>query len=268
MKEKTLSGLAAARFAPKYVNSAVGHYQNTVQEFQLGKWENSIAKGGKFVEAVLKALWSHVGESVPSGKRFKAGAIIDALSNKPGTLDDTVRLTMPRACRLVYDVASNRGGRHDTGEVDPNEMDASMVVATCSWILAEMLRFSQKGIMEMNTVAELIASLNQRKFPFTEEIDGRIYFSLKGLSARDVVLLTLWRIHPRRMSREELIAAARRHGNSKANAAVGVSRLCRVVDDDGHGNLRLLISGIQQAESLIASKRAGRPEGEKKGFGV
>lgn len=254
MKEEKLSKLLGAQFAAKHIDAAVEHYQDAVHEFQLGEWEQSIAKCGKFVEAVLKALWTYVGEPVPSGKHFKAGALMDGLTNKPATIADTIRLTMPRACRLVYDVASNRGGRHDAGEVDPNEMDASMVVSSSSWILAEMLRFSQKGAMATDTVAGLVASLNQRKFPFTENIDGRLYFSLKGLSARDIELLTLWRIHPRRMSRKEPIAAAKRHGNSEANAAVGLSRLNRLVDDDGDGNLRLLITGIQQAEKLIASK--------------
>ena len=87
-----------------------------------------------------------------------------------------------------------------------------------------------------------------------ENIDGRLYFSLKGLSARDVVILTLWRIHPGRMNRKELVAAAKRHGNSGANAAVAMSRLNKLVDDDGKGNLRLLMRGIQEAEALMESK--------------
>lgn len=256
MAKEELAKLVGAKFAQKYVDSAVGHYQKAVDEFELGNWENSIAKGGKFTEAALKALWACVGEAVPTGKAFKAGSIIDGLGNKPAAIDDTLRLTMPRACRLVYDIASNRGGRHDAGEVDPNQMDASLVVSTCSWILAEMLRFSQKGTIDLTTVAELVASLNERKFPFTENIDGRHYFSLKGLSARDVELLTLWRIHPRRMSEDDLIATAKRHGNSEANAKVGLSRLRRMVDDDGNKNLRLLVSGIQEAAALIASRRS------------
>lgn len=256
MAEEQVAKLLTAKFAAKYVNAAVTHYQKTVEEFQLSEWENSIAKGGKFIEAVLKALWAYAGEPVPTGKDFKAGMIIDGLAKKPAAnLDDTVRLTMPRGCRLVYDVASNRGGRHDAGEVDPNQMDATLVVGTCSWILAEMLRFAQKGALDLEAVGQLVASLNQRKFPFAEDIEGRLYFSFKGLSARDVVLLTLWKIHPRRMSKKDLTAAAKRHGNSEANAAVGISRLYKVVDDDGNGNLRLLISGIQEAENLIASKQ-------------
>jgi hypothetical protein len=261
MKPEVYSKLVSKQFGTKYVNSAVSHHQGMVDEFQLSEWENSIAKGGKLVEAVLKALCDFVKEKVPTGKQFKAGAIIDMLGNKPATINDTVRLTIPRACRFVYDVASNRGGRHDAGELDPNEMDASVVVASASWILAELLRFSQKGAMAVSEVVELISSLNQRKFPFAEDIDGRLYFSLSGLSARDVELLTLWKIHPQRMSKDDLVAAAKRHGNSEANAKVGLSRLNKVVDDDGQGNLRLRLSGVQQAEELIKAK--GKSKSDK-----
>ena len=105
MAAEAFEKLLIAKFASKYVRAAMGHYQNTVEDFQLSEWENSIAKGGKFVEAVLKALWDHVGEVVPAGKHFKAGTTIDDLGRKPATHDDTVRLTIPRACRLLYDVA-------------------------------------------------------------------------------------------------------------------------------------------------------------------
>jgi hypothetical protein len=255
MAEKALQKLLCTKLSVQHVNSAITHYQKSVEEFQLGEWENSITKGGKFVEAVLKALWAHVGETVPAGKDFKAGVIIDGLAKKPtGTFDDTVRLTMPRACRLVYDVASNRGGRHDAGEINPNQMDATLVVSAASWILAEALRYSQKGALATNAATDLVTSLNERKLPFAEDVEGRLYFSLKGLGARDVVLLTLWKIHPRRMSKQDLIAAAKRHGNSEANAAMGVSRVNKIADDDGAGNLRLLVSGIREAEALIASK--------------
>ena len=258
MAKKRLDALLKAYFVARHATAAINHYQSTVEEFQKGEWEISIAKGSKFIEAILKALWAHVRETVPTGKGFKVGAIIGGLGNKPITFHDTVRLTIPRACRLVYDVASNRGGRHDSGDVDPNQMDATLVVANCSWILAGMLRYSQKGSLDMDVVVEMVASLTQRKYPFVEEIDVRLYFSLKGLSARDVALLTLWRIHPRRMNKEDLIQAAKRHGNSKANANMGVARLRKVVDDDGAGNFRLLISGIHEAEALIASKQKSR----------
>lgn len=175
-----LVGLLKGTFAAKHVKAAVDHFQHTVDEFQKGEWETSIVKAGKFIEAVLKALCEHVKQPVPRGRGFKADPILRALEQTPqGSYDDSIRLTIPRACRFAYDMASNRGGRHDPDEIDPNEMDAMVLVAVCSWVLAEMLRYSQKGKLGPDRVRELVAALVARRYPVIENVDGRFYFTLR-----------------------------------------------------------------------------------------
>jgi hypothetical protein len=153
----------------------------------------------------------------------------------------------------MYEIASNRGARHDPDEIDPNQMDARVVVATVSWVLAEMLRYAQKGSLDPGAVEELVGGLTQRRYPLIEDVDGRVYFYVKGPSARDVALLSLWHKHPGRMTEEELIAAITRHGFSRKNAAMAVSRVRRVVDEDDNERLRLLQPGIREAEELIGA---------------
>ena len=251
---KTLDELLKSRFAPKHVDAALKHYRIMVDEFQKSEWEESTAKGGKFVEAVLKALWVHVGKIVPPAREFKAGKIMDELERLPkSSFEDTTRLTIPRACRFAYDIASNRGARHDPDELNPNETDASVVIATCSWILAEMLRYSQKGAIQLSRIKELVSALTQRKYPTIEEVDGRVYFHIARKSARDIALLALRHKHPERISKNELIQSIIRHKFTKHNAAMAVSRLVRLVDDDGSGNLRLLAPGLREAAQIIAS---------------
>jgi len=214
-----IDALLKAAFAAKHVTAALEHFQKMVEALQRGEWEPSIAKGGKLIEAVLKALWIHVGNTLPPARQFKAGNVIKQLAQLPvGSHDDAIRLTIPRACEFAYDIASNRGARHDPGEVDPNEMDAAAVVATCSWVVAEMLRYAQKGAVNDATVKQLVAGLTQRKYPFIEEVDGRAYFHVPNPGARGVALLTLWYRHPGRMDRDSVIAAIIRHGFTRNNA--------------------------------------------------
>lgn len=253
---KTLDLLLKARFSARHVGSALKHFRKMVETFQRNEWEESLAKASKFVEAVLKALYVHAGKSVPRGREFKAGKIMDELGNLPrDTFDDSVRLSIPRACRFIYDIASNRGGRHDSTEIDPNEMDATQLVATCSWVLAEMVRYSQKGALPPDQAKAFVDGLMQRKYPIVEEIDGRVYFHVSNASARDVALLSLWYIHPNRMSKEKLRKTIKRHRFSESNAATAVSRLTGLVDDDGVGNLRLLNPGLKKADRLIGSAK-------------
>jgi hypothetical protein len=250
--------LLGAKFPAKRVTSVIQHFQEAANEAQLSKWEVSLLKGGKFVEAVLKLLWEHAGKVVPKAKEFKASYIITELEKIPTVLaEDTIRLTIPRACRFVYEIASNRGARHDADEVNPNQMDANAVSALIAWILGELIRYAQKGGVDLDEATRLVEGLSQKKYPVVEEVDGRIYFHLKGLSARDVALLILWSAHPKHVSKQELIDGIKRHGSSEANAKMGISRL-KVVDHDGNGNLRLLATGVVEAEKLLASKQAAR----------
>ena len=236
-------------FVAKHTVSAVRHFQEMVEEFELNKWGNASAKGGKFIEAALKALWVYVGEVVPAGKHFKAGTIMTELEKKVAH-PDTVRLTIPRACRFAYEIASNRDARHDADEIDANEMDARAVLALCVWILSEMVRFSQKG-RDLTLPMTIVEGLMKRRFPFAESIDGRVYSDI-GKSAKEVALMILYFIYPKRMSREALTAALIRHPFKKANADVAVQRITGFIDDNGMGMMRLRNSGIREVEELFA----------------
>ena len=244
--------LLQAKFPGRHAANAVKHFRDAVLEYQKRNWDDASAKTGKFVEAVLKALVVHTKlPNVPTtGREFSAGVCIDRLQDPQG-FDDTVRLTIPRACRFIYDIASNRGARHDPGEIDPNEMDATSALNTSAWVLAEMLRYAQKG-GDLTQTAALVAGLMTRRYPFIEEVDGRVYFHVPDVSARGVALLTLWHAYPGRVARADLIAAVKRHRKFSANnAMVALSRLGGAVDDDGNDLLKLLTPGLREAERLI-----------------
>ena len=179
-------------FPKKHVEGLLRHFEGMTQDFQRGEWEDCIAKAGKFVEAVLKALTVTAGQTLPKGKEFKADKAINILGGLPvGSVDDTVRLTIPRSSRFVYEISSNRGGRHDPDEINPNEMDAIVVVGNCSWILAEMIRYAQRGAVDTDAAKNIVDSLVTRKYPLIEEVDGRPYFHLKNASAPDIALVAL-----------------------------------------------------------------------------
>jgi hypothetical protein len=255
MANKTINQMLKDKFKAKFVDAAVRHFEGLVTDYQQSEWEDSITKGGRFVEAVLKAIWDHAGETVPTGKAFSAGNMIDQLAGKT-VLRDSLRLTIPRACRFVYEIASNRGARHDADEVEANEMDASAVLPACSWILAEMTRYSQKGL-DLAEAKAIVEGVMKRKFPFTEEINGRVYVDIAE-SAREAGLLILWHAYPKRVAEDDLADMLERHGYKANNAKLAVSRLRKAVDDE-NGKFRLRNIGVREAEGLIEKeKKKGR----------
>ena len=72
-----------------------------MNDFGQGDWEDSIAKTGKFVEAILKTIATHCQVKFETGRKFKADAVMNALGQlAQGSYDDSLRLLIPRACDL------------------------------------------------------------------------------------------------------------------------------------------------------------------------
>jgi hypothetical protein len=149
--------------------------------------------------------------------------------------------------------ASNRGGRHDPDEIDPNAMDATVMIGTCSWILAEMVRHAQHGTIDSNTAKSIVDAIVKRKYPLIEEVDGRAYFHLGKASAVDIALVALAHCYPRRLSKEALYDLLRRHQFSHSNSRMAIERIKKSVDENPTGELRILAPGLKRAEVVLNS---------------
>jgi hypothetical protein len=240
-------------FPARHVNAAIKHFQNAATGFGSGDWEGGIAKAGKFIEAALKAMATHCSVPFGTGRQFKADGLITALGNLPqGSHNDSLRLLIPRACRIAYDISSNRGARHDPDEVDPNIMDANLVFPTRCWILAELIRFAQKDAVDPTRAQELVESLTEKKYPVVENVEGRIYLHARKKSAVDVGLVVLAGHYPGRVSKGELTQAIKRNGFKLSNAHVAVGRVAQLSDENKQG-LRLLAPGLERAAAIIAA---------------
>jgi hypothetical protein len=248
--DQQIRKVLAQRFAKKHVDAVLKHFGESVDKFQEPDWEASVLKTGKFVEAVLKCLMVYANLPLPPARQFKVDGAINRLRQLAGSqYDDTVRLSVPRACTFVYDIASNRGARHDPDEINPNKMDATVAMSIASWMLAELLRFSDKGNLTADITVEMVEELAEKRYPDFENIDGRIYVNFGNLSAPDLGLLILYAVYPKRITRAYLVDQIRRHNFSRNAAAVAASRLNKYIDDDD-GNLKLRANGRQRAAEI------------------
>jgi hypothetical protein len=243
--------LLTPAFPKIHVVALLRHFSGMTEGHQKGEWEDSLAKGGKFIEAALKALSIRAGKT-PAKGHFKVDTVINELGGMPaGSVDDTIRLTIPRACRFVYQVASNRGGRHDPDEINPNEMDAHAVVTQCSWILAEMIRHAQHGAAGMDDAKQAVEALMRRRYALIEEVDGHTYFHGHEPSATDVALVILFYRYPGRLHPDQLEAQLVSNKFSPNYARRAIDRIDRYVHRDTSGKLMLLAPGLRKAEEII-----------------
>ena len=244
-------------FPRKHVTSLLRHFSGSVHSFENGEWDSCINKAAKFAEAALKAVAGQVNIPLPPARQFKVGKIVNQLAQlDPKQFDDSFRLLIPRNIVFIYDVASNRGSRHDSSDIDANKMDAIAVAQNIAWVLAEMIRLAHKGALAPGDAADVVDGLMEKRYPDIEEIAGRIYVNRADLSAPEVALLVLERRYPSRMSRKELTETLCRQPMSKNKAQVTVTRIKKFTDDDGDGNLVLRSHGRHKAATIRGQGKA------------
>jgi len=191
-------------YPQELVGSLFGSYKEVVENFNLGKLRPSEVESGRFCEAAIRMLqYKTAGAYTPIGTRIaNLDTEISTLANLPkADFSESVRLHIPRTIRVIYDVRSKRDSVH-LGNIDPNLMDATLVLNCCKWILAELFRLELK--IPANEAQKTIDYLIEKKIPIIQDFDGFLVTLNPSLSARDRILVLLYYRSKEGATREEL----------------------------------------------------------------
>jgi hypothetical protein len=176
-------------FDAALVDELLAAYHDAKWSFYVGGLRLSAVEGGRFCEAAFRMLEQVIsGRFTPIGTPINSEKIIAAslLSNAP----DAVRIHIPRALRVVYDIRNKRDAAHLGDGIDPNEQDATFVAATLDWILAEFVRLYHG--LSADEAQRMIGSLVARKAPAVQDFAGFLKVLNPKLKASDRVLLLLY----------------------------------------------------------------------------
>lgn len=181
------------RFNGQLVDELLNAYQEAKHNFYLGGLRLSEVEGGRFCEAALRMLEElTIGKFTALNRPVNSENIIASCANQPGgSFPDSIRLHVPRAIRVVYDIRNTRDAAHlAPGDIDPNLQDATLVVTGLDWIMAEFVR-----LYHGTTNAEaqrIVDGLVARKVPSVQDFDGFLKVLNPGLKASEYVLLLLY----------------------------------------------------------------------------
>lgn len=172
------------------VDALLAAYAEIESNFALRKWKASELDAGHFVEAarrlIEKALF---GTHTPIGTALPnfGDAELKRYENAAG--DEAFRILIPRVLRSVYGVRNKRGVGH-VGLVSPNEMDATLILYSTKWVLAEFVR-QATGLTPAET-QRLVDGVVERRLIVLWKHDGLTRVLEDKLDAKDKVLVLLY----------------------------------------------------------------------------
>jgi len=165
-------------------------YGKILRNFREHRWEPAELNGGKLCEAVYCVLRGHVDGKMPS-KATKPKNMVDACKDleKANNAPRAIRIQIPRMLVSLYEVRNNRGVGHVGGDVDPNHMDARVVVEMSKWIMADLVRVFHSLTTEEAT--RVVETLVERTVPTVWEVGDKRRVLPRGLKKSEETLLLL-----------------------------------------------------------------------------
>lgn len=144
-------------------------FNEIVKNYREHRWEPSELNGGKLCEAVYTICkgWLEGGNyparaEKPSRFPNKCCDMESVYQQVPNSR--SARIMIPRMMMGLYDIRNNRGVGHAGAEVDPNKMDATAVLYTSKWLVAELVRLLHTLTTEEATA--IVDSLIEREVPW------------------------------------------------------------------------------------------------------
>lgn len=217
------TGFVAAGMPAELADEVLKQYVETKRRYYLGDHRPTAVEGGRFCEAVTRVLehallgsFTPLGKSLP-GLNDKRLNTLFCAHGKP----DGLRVHLPKALYFIYGIRNQRDAAHLGDGIDPNMQDASLVVNTLDWMMAELVRVFHT--VTSDAAHSIITDLVTREDPVIEEIDGQPVCS-KELGVGDRILVFLYRAGREKGLELKELKRQMRH-NDQSNLTKAVRRL-------------------------------------------
>jgi len=182
----------ASALPPKLVDELLEAHAQAKKSLYLGGLRLSEVEGGRFCEAAFRLLEQITqGSFTPLGIQLNTDKTIQTLEKLPkGSHPDSVRIHIPRALRLVYDIRNKRDAAHLADGIDPNLQDATLVTSVLDWVLAEFIRLYHN--VTADVAQQLVSEIVTRAVPVVQDFNGFLKILKPHLAVSDHCLVLLY----------------------------------------------------------------------------
>lgn len=243
----TPGAILKAAYPAEVVDALIAAYREIESNFALGKWKASELDAGHFVEAARRMLEKKLfGSHTPIGTTLAgfSDSELRRYENATGH-EDEFRILIPRVLWSVYGIRNKRNVAH-IGKVSPNEMDATLILYSTKWVLAEFVR--QSSGMSVDDTQRLVDALIERRLSLLWKHNG-LTRVLRDIGTREQVLVLLY--DENIQSADRLRAAIEYRNSSDFRSILRKLHSERLIEYAADGTCTISPTGIIEAETVI-----------------
>jgi hypothetical protein len=242
----TIQAQLASALPSKLVDELLEAHAEAKRNLYLGGLRLSEVEGGRFCEAAFRLLQQITqGAFTPLGTQLNTEQLIQQLSNlSVGSHPDAIRLHIPRALRLVYDIRNKRDAAHLADGIDPNLQDATLVTSVVDWVLAEFIRIYHN--VSANEAQQSVNQIVTRAVPVVQDFNGFLKLLNPKLEAGDHCLVLLYQRGEQGATLNDLLNWAR--PKMRSNLKTTLKRLAEQKDLVHFDGSRYFVTRLGQKE--------------------
>ncbi|MEV4506440.1 hypothetical protein [Streptomyces klenkii] len=198
-----IRGILQKAYEPTLADELVKAYVEAKHQYHLGVHRLSVVESGRFCEAAYRILEHRAkGNFTPLSQQADQPKITKDLEKlSPAQHEKSVRVSIPRALRVAYDIRNGRNAAH-LSDITLSLQDATLAISAIDWVLAEFIRLS--GVPSPEETQALVEDLVTKRVPIVQEFDGVPKVLRADLRAGDYALVLLYHMGTKGVTVPEL----------------------------------------------------------------
>lgn len=144
MTRSDIQNVFESVYPHELAESLLTNYENALREFKKGNWRYFGNEIGQFIEVSYRMIEFQLAENyTPISNKLPNfnERILTTWENYGSAYDEVYRIIIPRCLYAMYCIRNKRGMIHKN-HIDPNKMDATILLNDTKWVLAEFFRMS------------------------------------------------------------------------------------------------------------------------------
>lgn len=231
------------------VDRLIKSYQDMRFHLGNGNYTEAGAHTGKFCESLANIILAETDEGVH--EYVNVGEFIDNIQHDhydTSALAYEVRILIPRAMRVAYDMRNDRDSVHINLEVPVNHSDTQTAVRICTWMLVELLRvYGDED--NVDEIAQLIEELASPLTPYIDSYQGKRLVMSRELALEQELLVHLHALG-REVSADKLTEWIPDADAHRVKSKLGNMKQARKIHyEDGMAKITTL--GVEEAGEII-----------------